>query len=66
MHVLPLQEKQVRLRAKVSNLRDKFEGWEGKSKDLIGGFIGLFGRDGRIVSLHMILLRTVMYIRSSL
>ena len=31
-------------------MEDKLESWEEKSKDLIGGFMGLFGRDGRIVS----------------
>ena len=49
-----LQEKEVHIRQKMSKLRhrveDKLEHWEEKSKDLIGGFLGMFGRDGRIVS----------------
>ena len=56
------QEQEVRLRNSMSNLRhrvggkleamgDKLEAMEEKSKDFIHGFVGLFGRDGRIVSL---------------
>ena len=30
-------------------MEDKLEAWEEKSKDLMGGFLRLFGRDGRIV-----------------
>ena len=44
----------MHIRQKMSKLRhrveDKLEHWEEKSKDLIGGFLGMFGRDGRIVS----------------
>lgn len=47
-----MKEKEVRLREQVSKLRhrmeDKLEAWEEKSKDLMGGFLRLFGRDGRI------------------
>ena len=35
---------------KLEAMGDKLEAMEEKSKDLIHGFIGLFGRDGRIVS----------------
>ena len=35
---------------KLEAMGDKLEAVEEKSKDLIHGFIGLFGRDGRIVS----------------
>ncbi len=49
------QEKEVHFRERFQALRTKFGGtlevWEEKSKDLLGGFMGLFGRDGRIVSL---------------
>lgn len=31
-------------------MEDKLEHWEEKSKDFIGGFLGMFGRDGRLVS----------------
>ena len=48
------QEKEVRIREKMNSFKrgmeDKWESVEEKSKDLIQGFIGLFGRDGRIVS----------------
>ena len=37
------QEKEVQLRDGVSSLK-------GKSRDIISGFMGLFGHDGRIVS----------------
>ena len=37
-----LQEKEVRL-------KENFRGWGEKGKDLVGGFMSLFGRDGRIV-----------------
>lgn len=39
-----LQEKEVKLKEKMSHL--KF-GW---GENLVGGFMSLFGRDGRIVS----------------
>ena len=42
-----VQEKELQLRDKVSGLR---HAWEERSRDLIGGFMGLFGRDGRLVS----------------
>ncbi len=42
-----VQVKQVKLKEKMSQMR---QGWGGKGKDLIGGFMSLFGRDGRIVS----------------
>jgi len=29
-------------------MEDKLEHWEEKSKDFIGGFLGMFGRDGRL------------------
>ena len=59
------QEQGYRLRNSMSSLRhtvgdklgamgDKLEAMEEKSKDLIHGFVGLFGRDGRIVSKRMI------------
>jgi len=52
--ISPSQEKEVRIRQKMSSLRhkmeDKLEHWEEKSKDFIGGFLGMFGRDGRLVS----------------
>ena len=35
------------LRTKVGG---KLEEWEEKRKDFLAGFMGLFGRDGRIVS----------------
>ena len=58
-------EQGYRLRNSMSSLRhmvgdkleamgDKLEAVEEKSKDLIHGFVGLFGRDGRIVSEMMI------------
>ena len=39
-----------RVGGKLEAMGDKLEAMEEKSKDLIHGFIGLFGRDGRIVS----------------
>ena len=39
----------MRLRARVNSLKGKFGE---KSKDLVSGFMSLFGRDGRIVSVH--------------
>ena len=36
---------------KLGAMGDKLEAVEEKSKDLIRGFVGLFGRDGRIVSI---------------
>ena len=40
-----------RVGGKLEAMGDKLEAMEEKSKDLIHGFVGLFGRDGRIVSL---------------
>ena len=37
----------MRFRDRFSSLKGK---WDEKSKDFISGFMGLFGRDGRIVS----------------
>ena len=37
----------MRFRERFSTLKEK---WDEKSKDFISGFMGLFGRDGRIVS----------------
>ena len=45
-----LQEKEVRIRKKMSNLKHRMGAWEERSMDGIKGFIGMFGRDGRIVS----------------
>ena len=42
-----LQEKEVKLRENLTRL--KHEVGE-KSKDVVAGFLALFGRDGRIVS----------------
>lgn len=39
-----------RVGGKLEAMGDKLEAMEEKSKDLIHGFVGLFGRDGRIVS----------------
>ena len=39
-----------RVGGKLEAMGDKLEAVEEKSKDLIHGFLGLFGRDGRIVS----------------
>ena len=39
-----------RVGGKLEAMGDKLEAVEEKSKDLIHGFVGLFGRDGRIVS----------------
>ena len=44
------QEKEVQFRESMHKLRTKVGEWEEKSKDLLHGFLGLFGRDGRIVS----------------
>ncbi len=41
---LMLQEKEVKLKEKMNNLRHGFE------ENVVGGFMSLFGRDGRIVS----------------
>lgn len=43
LYIGSLQEKEVKL-------RENFRGWGEKGKDLVGGFMSLFGRDGRIVS----------------
>ena len=43
-----------RVGGKLEAMGDKLEAVEEKSKDLIHGFVGLFGRDGRIVSESMI------------
>lgn len=45
MNVSFMKEKEVQLRERVSTLKGK---WDVKSKDFISGFMGLFGRDGRI------------------
>ena len=37
----------MKVKEKMSRMR---QGWGGKGKDLVAGFMGLFGRDGRIVS----------------
>ena len=39
-----------RVGGKLEAMGDKLEAVEEKSKDFIHGFVGLFGRDGRIVS----------------
>ncbi len=48
------QEKEVHFRERMHALRTKVGGkleeWEEKRKDFLAGFMGLFGRDGRIVS----------------
>ena len=43
-----------RVGGKLEAMGDKLEAMEEKSKDFIHGFVGLFGRDGRIVSLASI------------
>ena len=47
VYICPPQEQEVRFRDRVHSLREK---WDEKSKDFISGFMGMFGRDGRIVS----------------
>ena len=49
-----------RVGGKLEAMGDKLEAMEEKSKDLIHGFIGLFGRDGRIVSGKVTC--TIMYV----
>jgi choline-phosphate cytidylyltransferase len=45
MNVGFIKESEVRFRDRFSSLKGK---WDEKSKDFISGFMGLFGRDGRI------------------
>ena len=45
-----------RVGGKLEAMGDKLEAVEEKSKDLIHGFVGLFGRDGRIVSVVIIVI----------
>lgn len=45
MNISFMKEKEVKFRERVSSLKGK---WDEKSKDFISGFMGLFGRDGRI------------------
>ena len=72
---ITLQEQEVRFRNSMSNLRhrvggkleamgDKLEAVEEKSKDFIHGFVGLFGRDGRIVSFWQKIIINVKFTRT--
>lgn len=54
-----IQEKEVQVRQKMDEIKGKLTDksqeiltkWEEKSRDFIGSFIDMFGRDGRLVSL---------------
>ena len=48
------QEKKIQFSEKYNNIKDKgkefIDKWEEKSKEFIGNFLEMFGRDGTIVS----------------
>ena len=48
-----MQEKELQVRSKMHDIKERCEE---KSKDLVAGFIGLFGKEGKIVSIipHMV------------
>lgn len=54
MQCLFLQEKKIILAGKYNTIKDKgkefIDKWEDKSKEFIGNFLEMFGKDGRIVS----------------
>lgn len=43
-----MQEKELQVRSKMHDIKERCEE---KSKDLVAGFIGLFGKEGKIVSI---------------
>ena len=44
------QEKELKAKAKLGEIKDNIiQKWEEKSRDIITGFLDLFGRDGRLV-----------------
>ena len=47
------QEKELRAKAKLGEIKDNIiQKWEEKSRDIIGGFLDMFGRDGTLVGLY--------------
>lgn len=47
------QEKEIKAKAKLGEIKDNIiQKWEEKSRDIIGGFLDMFGRDGRLVGLY--------------
>lgn len=48
-----LQEKELKAKAKLGEIKDNIiSKWEEKSREIIGGFLDMFGRDGRLVGLY--------------
>ncbi len=51
-----MKEQGHKLMEKVSDKRDEFiTKWEERSREFVNSFVGLFGKDGRIVSRSIVL-----------
>ena len=49
MNVSLIKEKELRAKAKLGEIKDNIiQKWEEKSRDIIGGFLDMFGRDGTL------------------
>ena len=48
-----MQEKELKAKAKLGQIKDNIiQKWEEKSREIIGGFLDMFGRDGTLVGLY--------------
>lgn len=49
MNVSLIKEKELKAKAKLGEIKDNIiQKWEEKSREIIGGFLDMFGRDGRL------------------